>query len=284
MYLAFYGLQAPPFQLTPDSRFFYPSHGHRGALAYLTYGLRKAEGFVVVTGDVGTGKTMLLDYLLSTLDIERFAISKIVTTQMAPDDMIRMVASGFGLDSHDRKSATVRALEAFFVDARRRDIMPLIMVDEVHNLPASSLEELRMLSNYRSKEAPVVQTVLLGQTQFREKLASPSFEQITQRVVATSHLHPLSESETRGYVEHRLRQSGWADDPEISDEVFRLVHHETGGVPRRINMLFDRLMLLGYVEACHAIDLDLAEVVVREMRLEGLLIARPTATDREGHA
>jgi general secretion pathway protein A len=271
MYAEFYGLRALPFQLTPDSRLFYPSQMHRGALAYLTYGLRKSEGFVLITGDVGTGKTMLVDYLLSVIDTRRYLTSKIVTTQVQPEDLIRMVASGFGLDpAGHQKSTVIRQLEAFFVAARRRKLIPLIIVDEVQNLPRASLEELRMMSNYRCADAPLVQTILLGQTQFREALANGALEQVKQRVVASSHLRPLSASDTRGYVEHRLRAVGWADDPAIDPGVFSLVYEETHGIPRRINTVFDRLMLLGFVEERHDLGVDLFDIVTRELRLEGL--------------
>ena len=181
MYAQFYGLRGLPFRLTPDSRFFYPSRIHKGALAYLTYGLQKSEGFVLITGDVGTGKTMLVDYLLSVIDRERYRTCKILTTRLAPDDTVKMVASGFGLDpAGAEKSSTVRELEKFFIDARRRGLSPVIIVDEVHNLPPASLEELRMLSNYCFEETPLVQTFLLGQTQFRETLAKGALEQIKQ--------------------------------------------------------------------------------------------------------
>jgi putative secretion ATPase (PEP-CTERM system associated) len=272
MYAKFYGLRALPFQLTPDSRFFYPSQMHRGALAYLTYGLRKSEGFVLITGDVGTGKTLLVDYLLSIIDRERYLTAKILTTQVEPDDLIRMVASGFGLDPEGhQKSALIRQLERFFIEVRRRKISPLIIVDEVHNLPRVSLEELRMLSNYRFQNAPLVQTILLGQTQFRKALANGALEQVKQRVVASSHLRALSAAETRGYIEHRLRAVGWAGDPVIAADVFSLVHEATRGIPRRINMVCDRLMLVGFVEERHDIGSDLVDVVTRELRLEGLL-------------
>jgi putative secretion ATPase (PEP-CTERM system associated) len=271
MYADFYGLRALPFQLTPDSRLFYPSQMHRGALAYLTYGLRKSEGFVLITGDVGTGKTMLVDYLLSVIDTERYLTSKIVTTQIEPEDLIRMVASGFGLDpARHQKSTVIRQLETLFVEARRRRLSPLIVVDEVHNLPRASLEELRMISNYRRADAPLVQTILVGQTQFREALANGALEQVKQRVVASSHLRPLSANETRGYIEHRLRAVGWAEDPVIAADVFALVYEETHGIPRRINTVFDRLMLVGYVEERHDIGADLLETVMGELRLEGL--------------
>jgi putative secretion ATPase (PEP-CTERM system associated) len=271
MYADFYRLRGLPFELTPDSRLFYPSPIHRGALAYLTYGLRKAEGFVLITGDVGTGKTLLVDYLLSIIDRGRYLTSKVLTTQLGPDDMVRMVASGFGLDPEGKPKATlIRELERFLIDARRRRIRPLIIVDEVHNLPRPSLEELRMLANYRFEETPVVQTFLLGQTQFRKALANGALEQVKQRVVASSHLRPLSEGETRSYIEHRLRAVGWRNDPSIPEVVFSLVHDETCGIPRRINVVLDRLLLLGYVEERHDLGTDLFDTVMRELRIEGL--------------
>jgi putative secretion ATPase (PEP-CTERM system associated) len=272
MYAEFYGLRALPFQLTPDRRFFYPSQIHKRALAYLTYGLQKSEGFVVITGDVGTGKTILVDYLLSLIEAERYLTSKLVTTQIGPEDTLRMVASGFGLDlTGEHKSTMIRQLEKFFADARQRRVSPVIVVDEVQNLPLASLEELRMLSNCRREDTPLVQTFLLGQTQFREVLARGALEQIKQRVVASSHLRPLSAEEMRHYVEHRLHTVGWVDNPIISKEVFSLVYAETGGIPRRINTVFDRLFLLGYVEERHEIGADLVDVVTRELRHEGLL-------------
>lgn len=281
MYVDFYGLRALPFQLTPDSRFFYPSQIHKGALAYLTYGLRKCEGFVLITGDVGTGKTILVDYLLSVIDAERYLTSKIVTTQIGPDDMVRLVASGFGLDPAGQPKSTVIAeLERLLIDARRRKISPLIIVDEAHNLPHASLEELRMLSNYRFEDAPLLQIVLLGQTQFRKALANGALEQVKQRVVASSHLRPLSAGETRSYIEHRLRAVGWSDDPSITGDTFSLVYEATRGIPRRINMVCDRLMLLGYVEERHDLGTDLVDVVMKELRLEGLL-APPAPHDGE---
>jgi general secretion pathway protein A len=279
MYAGFYGLRGLPFELTPDSRLFYPSQIHRGALAYLTYGLRKSEGFVLITGDVGTGKTLLVDYLLSIIDGDRYLTSKILTTQIEPDDMLRMVASGFGLDPTDQpKSTIIRQLERFLSEVRKRHIRPLIIVDEVHNLPRTSLEELRMLSNYRFEGAPVVQTFLLGQTQFRKALANGALEQVKQRVVASSHLRPLSRDETRNYVEHRLRAVGWNEDPSIAVELFSLVHAETHGIPRRINVVFDRLMLLGYVEERHDIGPDLFDTVIKELRAEGLF-AQPAPVE-----
>ena len=272
MYAEFYGLRALPFQLTPDKRFFYPSQIHKRALAYLTYGLQKSEGFVVITGDVGTGKTILVDYLLSLIDAEHYCTSKLVTTQMGPDDTLRMVASGFGLDlAGAQKSTIIRQLEKFFTEVRRRRISPVIIVDEVQNLPRASLEELRMLSNCRCEDTPLVQTFLLGQTQFRDVLARGALEQLKQRVVASSHLRPLSPEEMRGYVEHRLHTVGWIDNPILSKDVFSLVYTKTGGIPRRINMVFDRLFLLGYVEERHEIGADLVEIVMRELRHEGLL-------------
>jgi general secretion pathway protein A len=256
MYAEFYGLRALPFRLTPDSRFFYPSQMHKGALAYLTYGLQKSEGFVLITGDVGTGKTVLVDYLLSVIDRERYRTCKILTTQMTPDDTIRMVASGFGLDPDGtQKASTVRQLETFFVDARRRNVRPVIIVDEVHNLPRPSLEELRMLSNYCFMDTPLVQTFLLGQT---------------------------SSGKPWPTVRSNRSNSGWS--PAVTSARSALarpaatssigcarVHQVTRGIPRRINMVFDRLLLVGYVEERHDIGADLVDIVMKELRRERLL-------------
>jgi len=278
MYREFYGLSELPFQLTPDPRFYFESESHRRALSYLLYGLDKAEGFVVVTGEVGSGKTVLLDELLSRLEATRYAVSRIETTQLDADDLLRLIALGFHIETQGRDKASILShLHDVLRDLQGTGVRPLIVVDEVQNLSLAGLEELRMLSNFRGEGRPVLQALLLGQPQFRERLLAPDLEQLRQRIVASCALRGLEENETRGYIEHRLSTAGWIGDPAFATEVFPMLFRATGGVPRRINMLLERLLLLGFLDERHDIEQAMVQQVVREMREEGLLLTMHVA-------
>ena len=249
MYKSFYNLRAKPFQLSPDPRFFFNSRGHKRALAYLRYGIKQGEGFIIVTGNVGTGKTTLVSALFQDLERENVVGAQIVTTQMQADDLLRMVAAGFGLPyQRIGKVGLIKGLESFFRTCAQEGKRVLLVVDEAQGLPKKSIEELRMLSNFQMNGRSLLQSFLLGQREFRNTMRSAGFEQLRQRVIAAYHLKPLDELETRGYIEHRLRTAGWRNDPSIVDDVFLGVHHFAEGVPRRINTLCDRLLLYGYLE------------------------------------
>ena len=265
MYSEYYGLSGLPFQLTPDPRFFFGSSGHNRAMAHLTYGLHQAEGFIVVTGDVGAGKTTLIDVLMDQLDHSSFVAAKIVTTHLNADDMLRMVASAFGVGHEGLdKAALIRRLETFFELRWRECQRCLLIVDEVQNVPVGGLEELRMLSNLTSGSAPL-QSFLLGQPQFRSTLAAPNLEQLRQRVTASFHLSSMSSSETSEYVLHRLRTVGWRNDPLFTGEALAAVHRHSGGVPRRINTLCSRILLFGFLEGLHQIDLATVDQVAEDL-------------------
>lgn len=269
MYTEFYRLRALPFQLTPDPRFFFNSAGHTRAMAHLTYGLHQAEGFIVITGEVGTGKTTLVDLLLSQLDASAFATAKIVTSQLNGEDVLRMVAAAYGLYQPGmEKTALLRRIEDFVLANMRGRKRSLLIVDEAQNLSITALEELRMLSNFgRGANAPL-QSFLVGQPQFRAIMASPELEQLRQRVIASYHLGPLSSDETRDYILHRLKTVGWENDPALSEEAFAAIYRETDGVPRRINTLCSRVLLWGYLEERHAIEAIDVTQVADELRGE----------------
>jgi general secretion pathway protein A len=269
MYTEFYHLRGLPFQLTPDPRFFYGSAGHTRAMAHLTYGLHQAEGFIVVTGDVGTGKTTLVDLLLSQLDTSAYAAAKIVTSHLGGDDTLRMVAAAFGLYVPGmEKTAILRRIEEFVLSNMRARKRSLIIIDEAQNLAFSALEELRMLSNFGVGAAAPLQSFLIGQPQFRNMMASPELEQLRQRVTAAYHLGPMTELETKAYVVHRLKTVGWQDDPVLSDDSFHAIYRHSDGIPRRINTLASRLLLWGYLEERHAIDADAVVQVAEELQSE----------------
>jgi putative secretion ATPase (PEP-CTERM system associated) len=272
MYIDFFGLRDLPFRLTPDPAFYFDSRTHHRALSYLIYGLHKAEGFVIITGEVGAGKTILVDHLLTRPDVARHRICQIATTQLEPDDLLRMVATGFGVSTDGvNKAALLTNLQHALVAVHRQNLQPLIVVDEAQNLGLWALEELRMLSNLQADGKPLVQTLLIGQPQLRQFLAKPDLEQLAQRVIATCHLDPLRAEDTKAYVEHRLQCVGWTGDPAFHNEVFQVAFHATGGLPRRLNVLFDRLLLSAFLEEMHEIDRSATERVVGEMAKEGLL-------------
>lgn len=276
MYAKFYGFDQLAFQLTPDPRFFFDSAEHRRAMAHLTYGLHHAEGFIVITGEVGAGKTMLVDRLLSQIDPHSFVTARIVTSQLGGDDLLRMVAAGFGLDHAGLPKATLLThIQEFVLSqsaARRR---ALLIIDEAQNLSFEALEELRMLSNIVVGNATALQSFLLGQPQFRAVLGNPALDQLRQRITAAYHLGPLNDADTRAYVEHRLQCAGWKGDPQFTDECFAPIYRHTGGVPRRINSLCSRLLLFGFLEGSHSLSAADTEQVAAELRAELSTVVSP---------
>lgn len=270
MYESFYKLNAKPFQLNPDPRFFFGSSGHKRVLAYLRYGITQGEGFVVVTGEVGAGKTTLIRTLLQELSQDRkLVIGQLVTTQLDPDQLLSMIAGAFGVE-HDgvTKAALIRRLEAFLIRQAHSGKRVLLIVDEAQNIPLKSLEEMRMLSNLQVGTRSLLQSVLLGQAEFRDLLRSQDSEQLRQRIIASHHLGPLNLEETKGYIEHRLAQVGWNADPTFTDEAYAGIYDFTGGLPRRINTLCDRVLLYGYLEELHEIDADIVRRVTEELDQE----------------
>ncbi|HEX3500342.1 MAG TPA: XrtA/PEP-CTERM system-associated ATPase [Stellaceae bacterium] len=277
MYIEFYKFTRLPFQLTPDARFFFASSGHAKAMAHLTYGLGQGEGFIIITGDIGAGKTTVVENLLRELDSRKYVAAKITNTQLGADDMLRMVGSAFGIDQEGTDKATLlRRFEAFLQRVDHQGQRGLLLVDECQNLSIPALEELRMLSNLQIDGRAPLQSFLLGQPQFRVTLARPELDQLRQRVIASYHLGPLNETETRRYIEHRLCTVGWNNDPRLSDGVFAAIHHHCGGVPRKINALCSRVLLFGYLEDRHALNEVDVDEVARDLALESSRVLPPT--------
>jgi general secretion pathway protein A len=266
MYTDRYGLTGQPFQLTPDARFWFDSRTHRKAMAYLGYGLAQGEGFIVVTGEIGAGKSTLVGHLMASIDRERLNAISLVSTQVEGDDMLRLVAQGLGLNTGAVEKARLldaveQQLEADLAAGRRT----LLIVDEAQNLPVSALEELRMLSNFQVGGRALIQTVLLGQPEFRDKLAGPGLEQLRQRVIATHHLDAMGADEVESYIRHRLILVDWQGNPDFEPAAFEAIHLYSGGIPRRVNQLAHRLLLNAAVEGAEIVTADAVHAVAADM-------------------
>ena len=267
MFDNFYGLTGKPFQLTPDPAFYFRSTTHRKALSYLGYGLAQGEGFIVITGEVGAGKSTLVAHLMSSIDPARLTVGQIVTSRLDEDEIVHVVAQSFGLDidGHDKASA-LGAIEGFLHEEARAGRRCLLVVDESQNLSVSALEELRMLSNFQLGNHPLLQTLLLGQPEFRATLqASFDLEQLRQRVIAAHHLEPMEQGEMEPYIIHRLEKVGWSGNPAFDQRVFAELHEASGGIPRRVNQIANRLLLLGAVDERTRIDAVMLKAVLDEM-------------------
>ncbi len=273
MYSEHYGLTGNPFQLTPDPRFYFESETHRKAMAYLGYGLAQGEGFIVITGDVGAGKTTLVGHLMATVDTARLTAVEIVSTQVEGDDMLRLVAQRLGLQTEGvPKAQLLDRIERFLHAQAQEGKRTLLIVDEAQNLHISALEELRMLSNFQAGGRALLQIFLLGQPEFRERVkAAPELEQLRQRVIATHHLEPMQANEIAPYIAHRLTVAGWRGTPQFTVDACAALYRATDGVPRRLNTLLARVMLFGAVEDLTAIDAPAIASVIEDLAGE----ARP---------
>ena len=267
MYDQFYGLSGRPFQLTPDPQFYFESATHRKALSYLGYGLAQGEGFIVITGEIGAGKSTLVSHLMQSVDKARLTAATIVTSQLDGLDMVHMAAESFGIDTRGLdKASTLKSIENFLHAEARTGRRCLLIVDEAQNLSVDALEELRMLSNFQLGSSALLQIFLLGQPEFRDLVRdAPELEQLRQRVIATHHLEPMEADEVEPYIIHRLTRAGWTGRPQVTADAFSALYAETGGVPRKLNTLMNRVLLMGAVEQVDLIDGGLVGAVILDM-------------------
>lgn len=257
MYQEFYNFSKKPFQLNADIEFFYESVEHKRAKLYLNYGLTQGEGFVVVTGAPGMGKTMLIKEICQNLKHkDNVVIGLIVTSQLGAHDILRVVAETFNIQYEDNKAALLNKINAFFSAKAREGKRVVLFVDEAQNLPKESLEELRMLLNFEIEPNVFFQVFLVGQEELGRRLYADDMKQVKQRVTATYHLKALTEDESRNYIIHRLTKANWQENPHITPTAFEAIFQFTRGVPRLINTFCDRLLLYGFLEELTVLDLQ----------------------------
>jgi len=266
MYTAFYGLRDDPFLLTPDHRFYFESQVHAQAMAHLLYGLQRSEGFIVITGEVGAGKTTIVQHLCATLDNQKIVAAHVVSTLLSGPELLRTVCAAFGIsDIPVKKDAVLRRLQAYFSELASTGRRALLVVDEAQNLSVGTLEELRMLSNFQIGNVSPCQTFLVGQPQFRKTLGNPDLEQLRQRVIAAYHLSGLSSDECGRYVTHRMTQAGWTNDPTFEHDAMQAIYLHSGGMPRVINTLCSRILLLGFLDNLHVFRAEHVGLVAADL-------------------
>ena len=268
MYESHFGLSDKPFKLSPDPRFFFSSPHHEKATSYLKYGLSQGEGFIVITGPIGTGKTTIARNLVASLDESIVAI-QIATTRLAPEELVRLVAAKFDIQVEGLgKAEILKRLEQYLLKLHQQQRRALLIVDEAQNLPPETVEELRMLSNFQLDDKPLIQSFLLGQEELKGIIELPEMEQFRQRIIASCHLKPFDCEQTCNYIHHRLRQVGWQGKPSLCDNIFEIITKHCQGIPRKINILTDRLFLYAYLEDLTAIKAVDVHHVLEEMQSE----------------
>lgn len=278
MYERFYQLRERPFALSPDPEYLYPSRVHQEALDYLRYGLESQAGFIVITGEIGSGKTTLLQTLLRNLDTHT-TVGRIVNTMLEPRELLETIMIDFGLDPSGRsKPLLLRDLSQYLVDQRLAGRLVLLVIDEAQNLGLGALEELRMLSNLETEKSKLLQIVLVGQPNLRDKLAAPELEQLRQRITVSYHLPPLDAGETYNYINHRLRHAALGTPLAFPRASTDLIHARSRGVPRIINVICDATLVFGYAEERREFDTATIHDVLAELQTTGILPA-PSAVE-----
>jgi general secretion pathway protein A len=264
MYLNFYGLKEKPFNTTPDPKFLFFTAGHREALAQLLYGVQEAKGFIVMSAEIGTGKTTLLHALLRQLEGTNTAVAYVFNTTLGFDGLLEYSLRDFGIEKGgETRAAQLFALNNFLLERRRANQNTVLIIDEAQNLDPSTLEEVRLLSNFESPNGKLLQIVLAGQPELNDKLALPALRQLRQRVALRCTIPTLSAEETREFIRARLRIAGARDVGLFSDRAVRRIADWAGGIPRLVNIACDHCLLVGYADEKKHIDRDIVERAIK---------------------
>jgi len=246
MYESFYGLKENPFNVTPNPEYIYLGENHREALAQLLYGVRERKGFIVITGEVGTGKTTLIHYLLDKMNGNHTKTALLFNPKLTVDDFIQYILKDLGVRVQGKtKGEYLHNLHRYLLHAYQRDERVILIVDEAQGLKPELLEEIRLLSNLETSRSKLLQIVLLGQPELDKTLSQPGFRQLRQRINLRYHLLPLTERETKEYIGKRLRIAG-AKESIFTEGAIKRIYSKSGGIPRLINILCDNALLNGY--------------------------------------
>jgi putative secretion ATPase (PEP-CTERM system associated) len=282
MYERFYNLRERPFSLSPDPDYVYPSRVHSEALSQLRYGIEGRAGFVVITGEIGSGKTTLLQTTLRGID-RRTAVARLVTTRLDDRELIEAVMLEFGLEPPPGRSKPylLRDLARFLVDLRRSGRLALLVIDEAQNLAPAALEEIRMLSNLETEKSKLIQIVLVGQPGLHDMLNEPELEQLRQRVTVRYHLRALDLGETAAYINHRLRKAAIGAPVVFPPDATDLIGRASGGLPRKINVIADAVLLFGYGDDKHTVDAELVREVIGELEATGVLASQTVPAEEQ---
>jgi general secretion pathway protein A len=271
VYEKYFQLRERPFALSPDPEYLYPSKVHQEALSYLRYGIEGHAGFVVITGEIGSGKTTMLQSLLGRLD-RNTTVARIVNTMLDPRELLDAIMLDFGMDPTGiSKPVLLHRLAEFLVAQRQASRLTLLVIDEAQNLSLPALEEIRMLSNLETEKSKLLQIIMIGQPELREKLALPQLRQLRQRITVSYHLTPLDADETANYINHRLRRAALGPAVEFPRDVTDVVHSRSRGVPRIINVIADATLLFAYGVDRRNVDVEITQEALSELDATGVL-------------
>jgi putative secretion ATPase (PEP-CTERM system associated) len=280
MYEKHFQLRERPFSLSPDPDYLYPSRVHKEALGYLRYGIEGHAGFVVITGEIGSGKTTMLQSLLGRLD-RNTTVARIVNTMLEPRELLESILLDFGIDPTGMsKPVILHTLADFLVRQRQAGRLALLVIDEAQNLSLPALEEIRMLSNLETEKSKLLQIVMVGQPELREKLRLPQLEQLRQRITVSYHLQPLDADDTERYINHRLKRAAIGAPLEFPPDVTALIHERSRGVPRIINVIGDATLLFAYGLDRRGVDQTIAQEALAELDATGVLASYQSEGER----
>ena len=269
MYKAFFGLKENPFNLSPDPTFLYRSTMHEEALANLIYGVQSRKGFIVLTGEVGTGKTTLLECLRDFLDQQYVEFAFIFNSRITPDQFFEMIAYDLDLRcNRNSKTEVLFALNHLLIQKANEGRTSVLIVDEAHNLEWEVLEEIRLLGNLENRQGKLIQIVLAGQPELDRKLDAPNLRQLKQRIVLRTSLQPFREEDTLAYINSRLERAGMPEQGVFPLELIAEIHLRSKGIPRVINAICDNLLLTTFAMEQHVSTVEMLDEVCRDMRLE----------------